>query len=104
MREKFRKEVAVLVEGGTLGPYKWAGAASYGKPVMIIGQAFHDTDPVLTWGRMPTPTQLSWWYDLAVRVDAEGMGWFCRRSAPGVDGLDKHPAHQRMVDALWKSN
>jgi hypothetical protein len=47
---------------------------------------------------------MTWWYDLAVRVEAAGLGWFCHRSAPGIDGLDMHPAHRRMVDALWKKN
>ena len=51
-------------------------AATYGKPLMAVGQAFRIPESPL-WSVAPTPDQLEWFYVLAQRTPVVvGLAWF----------------------------
>ncbi len=105
MREKFRIEVAGMIEGLDVPGYpRWRGAASFGKPLLLVGQGFKSRGEGM-WAVPPSPVQLGWWYDLACRVPkVVALGWFCVQSAPSVIGLDGLPEQAAAVRMLWQQN
>jgi len=106
MRQKFDLEIGAVVKGYHFADGReWRGAASYGKPLMLVGQGFKDRDPAGMWSVAPSGVQLGWWYSLACSTPSVvGLGWFCVRSAPSVIGLDGLPEQAAAVHALWTQN
>jgi hypothetical protein len=97
MCEKFKREVAWVVEG--VGA--WKGVLHYGRPVMLVAQAFRDRDPNGLWATVPTAAQLHWWLDLAERhPQIVALAAFAHRSAASVACMDELPETRAAVDAL----
>lgn len=64
-------------------------ADTFGKPLLIVGQAFSDDLRV-----MPTPEQMRWWVDTASLLSqAHAFAWF------SLEGLARH--QDRLVAAQW---
>ena len=95
---KFGMEVAWLVAGTPAGhPLNISGAFGYGKPVVLVGQAFRDLAG--QWRQLPTPAQSRWYFEWGVsQPQIIGLGWYAVSSVPGLSvGLDSLPEHLAMV-------
>jgi hypothetical protein len=94
MLTKFYIEVGRLVEH----------AATYGKPLMLVGQAFRIPESPL-WSVAPTPDQLDWFYILAQRIPSVvGLAWFAvEQEANGLLRPDMSAQAQRVLE-LWNYN
>lgn len=95
MLDKFWSEVGQFAEH----------AAGYRKPLMIVGQAFHASDPASPWFVPPTPAQLEWFYILAQRTPAIiGVAWFAVAAEAGGLLRSDMASQAAKVKELWAYN
>lgn len=106
MLDKFFAEVGWRLEGGTWGGVFFEGAASYGRPMVLVAPAFEDVNSASQWSQAPAAAQLEWFYVLAQRVPAvQAVFWFAYRSIPDIQrGLDVLGSQREKVSELWVYN
>jgi hypothetical protein len=91
-------------EFDSVGPGKTVpyAAARFGKPIIIVGQAFHGTDANGDWPQRPSSCLLEMTYELARREpNVVALAWFTYISMPGLTGVSSMPDLQAQLFAMY---